>query len=79
MSTKAKTTTEERLVRLHVNLNRPTATALDEVAERKDLSRTEAVRQAIGTWKWLDEIVMRGGRIQIVEKDGLVREVLPMY
>lgn len=65
----------ERLTRLHVNLNRPTAERLKEVAERRDVSVTEAVRQAIGIWAWLDEALQNGGRVQIVENDGRVREV----
>lgn len=69
---------QERLTRLHVNLNRPTATALKEVAEQRDLSVTEAVRQAIGTYRWFDQALRRGARVQLVEPDGQVREVIPI-
>ncbi len=69
---------QERLTRLHVNLNRPTALALREIAERRELTATEAVRQAIGTYYWFDEALQRGARIQLVEPDGQVREVMPI-
>lgn len=76
--TSQDTPQQERLIRLHVNLNRPTANALREVAERRELTSTEAVRQAIGTWKWLDDALQRGARIQLVEEDGQVKEVMPI-
>lgn len=69
---------KDRLTRLHVNLNRPTVTALKEMAEQRDLTLTEAIRQAIGTWAWIDSALRRGARIQLVEPDGEVKEVIPM-
>jgi len=64
------------LVRLHVNLNQPTATALKNVAMSKHLTLTEAIRKAIGTWAWLNSQIERGARLQIVEPDGSVKEVV---
>jgi hypothetical protein len=70
---------EDRLVRLHVNLNRPTADALKASADRKGVTVTEAVRKAIGTWTWLDKQVEQGSRLQVVDPDGNIREVILQF
>jgi hypothetical protein len=70
---------EDRLVRLHVNLNRPTADALTASAARKGLTVTEAVRKAVGTWTWLDRQIDQGARLQIVDRDGTIREVVLQF
>ena len=66
MSTKVDTA----LVRLNVNLNRETADALKEIADKEKISLTEAVRRAIAVLKFVEEEQARGRRIQTMEKDG---------
>ena len=65
-----------RLARLNVNMNRPTSEALRELADRRGLTNTEIVRQAIGTLKYLDDAASRGGRVQVLEPDGRVFELV---
>jgi hypothetical protein len=60
----------DKLTRLHVNLNRQTADALRDIAERKEISATEVIRQAVGTLKWIEEVHARGGFVEVTEPDG---------
>lgn len=60
----------DKLTRLHVNLNRQTAEALRDIAERKEISVTEVIRQAVGTLKWVEEVHARGGLVEVTEPDG---------
>lgn len=45
------------MVRLHVNLNDETAQALQSFATSRNVSKTEALRIIIGTFKYLDDAV----------------------
>jgi hypothetical protein len=67
---------ESNLVRLHVNLSKPTNETLQSAASRRGMTVTETVRKAIGTWAWLDKQIEQGSRLQIVDRDGTVREVV---
>lgn len=58
------------LVRLNVNLNKETAAALKEIAEKQGISLTEAVRRAIALLKFIDEEQAEGRKIQTMEGDG---------
>ena len=56
-------------VRLSVNLNDDVAAALKEIADKRGLTATEAVRRAIAWYKFIDEEVVDGNRtIQLVDK-----------
>ena len=52
MSTKVATDTA--LVRLNVNLNKETAAALKDIAEKQGISLTEAVRRAVALLKFIE-------------------------
>lgn len=67
---------DSRLSRLNVNVNRPTQEALRELSDRRGVTTTEVIRQAVGTLKYLDEAAARGARIQILESDGRVVELI---
>ncbi|MFI7166900.1 ribbon-helix-helix protein, CopG family [Rhodococcus erythropolis] len=64
-------------VRLSVNLNDEVAEALKDIAEKRGLTATEAVRRAIAWYKFIDDEVVEGGRkIQLVDpKTDKVSEV----
>ena len=70
-----KTTQDDMLVRLSVNLGHETADVLKEYAGRKGISVTEAVRRAIGILKFVDEAQQRGASLNI-EEAGTLKEVL---
>jgi hypothetical protein len=71
-----ETTVGKDRQRLHVVLNPKTAEALKDTADRRELTTTEAVRKAIGTWTWLERQTSNGARLQIVEPSGEIREVI---
>lgn len=57
-------------VRLNVNLTDESAAALKEIAAKRELTVTEAVRRAITWYKFIDDEVVEGKRrIQLVDKD----------
>jgi hypothetical protein len=69
-STKTSTTTDSVFVRLNVNLNKETAAALKDIAEKQGISLTEAVRRAIALLKFVDEERTAGRKIQTMDSDG---------
>lgn len=72
-------TTEGTLTRLNVNLNQETANALKELAQRQNISLTEAIRRAVAVLKFVDEESQQGRRIQTVDKnDEHKRELILM-
>lgn len=60
----------DALVRLNVNLNKETAAALKELAEKQNISLTEAVRRAIALLKFVDEEQASGRKIQTMDPEG---------
>lgn len=79
MATTATTKRDSKLIRLNVNLNSETAEALKEIAEERGISFTEAVRRAISVYKYIDDEVQEGRKIQIADKSNKnVRELILM-
>jgi hypothetical protein len=69
----------EPMTRLNVNLNSETAAALQEIAENRGISFTEAVRRAISVYKFIDDETQEGHRIQTVDPErNQVRELVLM-
>ncbi|WP_146243436.1 CopG family transcriptional regulator [Curtobacterium sp. MCLR17_034] len=60
--------TTPRLTRLSVNMNSETAGDLKLLAERRGLSFTETVRRMVSVAKFLDDEIMQGHVIQVVDK-----------
>lgn len=61
--------------RLTVNINVETAAALKEVAERRGISYTEAIRRAVAILKLIEDETLKGHSIQINEGKR-VREIV---
>lgn len=75
--TEAARTSESGLTRLNVNLNQETAEALRFIAEQRGISFTEAVRRAISVYKFVEDEVAEGHRVQAVDSEaGTVRELV---
>lgn len=75
--TEATQKNESALTRLNVNLNQETADALRLVAEQRGISFTEAVRRAISVYKFVEDELAEGHRVQAVDADsGTVRELV---
>jgi hypothetical protein len=68
MSTKISPDTS--LVRLNVNLNKETAAALKELADKQGISLTEAVRRSIALLKFIEDEQAEGRKIQTMDSDG---------
>lgn len=58
----------EKIVRLNVNLNNETAEALKALADERGISVTEAVRRAISVYKYIEDEVSAGHKVQIADK-----------
>lgn len=79
MTTRAKSNNlATKLVRLNVNLNQETADALKEIADEAGISLTEAVRRAISVYKFVDDEIESGNRVQTVNPNGEVRQLVLM-
>ncbi|WP_432678031.1 ribbon-helix-helix protein, CopG family [Rhodococcus pyridinivorans] len=61
--------------RLSVNINRECADALQNIAERRGVSLTEAVRIVISIGHFVDMEVAEGNAIQVKDRNGYVSEV----
>jgi hypothetical protein len=57
-------------VRLNVNLDAETATALKGLAETHGISLTEIVRRAISVYRYFDTETRSGRRIQTINRNG---------
>lgn len=66
------------LVRLNVNLNKETAAALKEIAERQDISMTEAIRRAVAVLKFVSDEQAKDRKIQTMNQDGSDKRQLVM-
>jgi len=55
------------LIRLSVNLNRPTAEALREFADSRGISFTESVRRVISISSYLDGEMKSGKSVQVID------------
>jgi predicted transcriptional regulator len=53
--------------RLSVNINDETAAALNQLAERDEVTITEVVRRAISVYKFVDEQVHAGKHLQLAD------------
>lgn len=62
-------------VRLAVNLSPPVADALQEIAERRGWSITEAIRRCVSTQKAIEDAVTAGGRILLDAPGKRIKEL----
>lgn len=61
--------------RINVNLGAEPAAALRELMARKGITATEAVRQALSWWKFVEDERAAGHRIAVLDGD-TTREVI---
>lgn len=67
------------LTRLSVNLNRETAEALKDIADREGISLTEAIRRAIALLKFITDEQAQGRKVQTMDaNDRDKRELILM-
>ena len=65
------------VVKLSVNLSREVVDALKRIAERDNVTVTEALRRSISTQKFIDDQQQDGAKILVEDKDKkTVRQVV---
>jgi predicted transcriptional regulator len=55
--------------RLNINVSDDTARALKDLAERRETSVTDIIRRAVGVYKFVEDEVDAGRKIQAVDSD----------
>lgn len=63
-------------VKLSANLSRPVVEALKDLAEKRGVSMTEALRQAISHEKYFQDAAERDERVLLEDKSGRLKEVV---
>jgi predicted transcriptional regulator len=66
-------------IKTSVNLPDETIDALRELAEKRQTTLTEVLRQAVSTEKFFDTTIGRGGKILIEEPDKKQKQVIFKY
>jgi hypothetical protein len=69
----------DKYTRLSVNLSLDTAAVLKQLATRKGITITDAIRRAIAVWSFVEDELDKGNRIAVVERvngNERVREVV---
>lgn len=64
------------MTRLSININDETAASLQ--SQLPAVSVTERVRRAVALYGFLDAAMQRGERIRLIDRDGSVRELVPV-
>jgi hypothetical protein len=67
---------QDRTVRLSVNLSAESAENFRTLIKRKGLTITEGIRRAIAVWKFVEDETQRGNQIAVIERDESVRKVV---
>jgi predicted transcriptional regulator len=66
----------DKVIKMSVNLSADVVKALRELAEKRNTTMTEVLRQAIGTEKFLEEVTSEDGKILVEDKKGKVRQLV---
>ena len=64
-------------VRINVVFSKEINDMLESIARRKGKTKSEILRDAISLEKWFNDVLDEGGHV-LVERDGKIREVLPL-
>jgi hypothetical protein len=62
--------------RLNVNIGTDVAAFLRDLTKRRRMTITEGVRRALLTWKLVEETLAEGGKVELVDSRGRVRELV---
>lgn len=60
--------TASKLTRLNVNLNAETAQALRSLCESRGITATEAIRQAVSVYSYIEGETTQGRKVQVVDE-----------
>lgn len=62
--------------RMSINLSDEVAAAIQEIAERHNITVTEVIRRAVGTQKYIEDAALRGETIFIKGDNTALRELI---
>lgn len=58
------------MVKLNININDETEAALKELAARRGITVTETVRRAVSVYKYIEDEMDAGGKLQVIHEGG---------
>lgn len=58
------------MVKLNININDETEAALKELAARRGITVTETVRRAVAVYKFIEDEMDAGGKLQVIHEGG---------
>lgn len=58
------------VVKLNININDETEAALRELASRRGITVTETVRRAVSVYKFVEDELDAGGKLQVIHEGG---------
>lgn len=64
------------VVKLSVNLPPRDVAVIRELAKQRSTTMTEVIRRGIGTQKYLQDAVDKGGKIFVEDRKGRLREIV---
>jgi hypothetical protein len=64
------------VVKLSVNLPQEDVDVIRGLAKRRSTTMTEVIRKGIGTQKWLQDAVDKGGKIFVEDRRGRLRQIV---
>lgn len=65
-----------KMIKMSVNLPVDVVKVLRALAEKRNITMTEVLRQAIGTVKFIEEINEQKGKILVEDKKGRIRQLV---
>lgn len=71
-----RSTDADDFIKVSMNLPRQIVAAVEELAHRRGTTKTEVVRRAISTEKFLQDQIDRKAKILIEDSDDRVRELI---
>ena len=63
------------VVKLNININDETKAALEELASRRGITVTETVRRAVSVYKYIEDEMDAGGKLQVIHEGGTATSV----
>lgn len=63
------------MAQLTINLNGESLDVLEKLAQKRGITKTALIRQALGLEFWFDQVVSNGGHV-LSEKDGKFMEIV---
>lgn len=64
------------VVKLSVNLPPEIVAVIRELAKKRSTTMTEVIRKGIGTQKYLQDAIDKGGKLFVEDRKGRLREIV---